>query len=144
MAKTPKISIGITSMAVILCVLCLTVFSVLSLSTALSERKLAEKRAEAAEEYYAAERTAAKLANGLMAATDAVAFAEENHIDVVEEGNILIFTYESPIDEGQALSVALTLMEDWEMTRWQVVSTAEWTPDDSLTLWDGELEEKEE
>ena len=28
MAKTPKISIGITSMAVILCVLCLTVFSV--------------------------------------------------------------------------------------------------------------------
>ena len=56
----------------------------------------------------------------------------------------MIFTYESPIDEGQALSVALTLMEDWEMTRWQVVSTAEWTPDDSLTLWDGELEEKEE
>ena len=36
--KPPKVSIGIVSMTVVFTVLCLTVFSVLALSTAISER----------------------------------------------------------------------------------------------------------
>ncbi|WP_458407242.1 hypothetical protein [Anaerotignum sp.] len=137
--KTPKISIGIISMTVILCVLCLTVFSVLTLSTALSERELSKKRAEAAEEYYRAEREAAKLANGLMTSTDAFAFAEKNQIDVRSEEEKEIFSYILPIDEGQAISAELTYTETWNVTRWQVISTADWTLDESITVWDGEM-----
>ena len=137
--KLPKISIGIVSMTVILCVLCLTVFSVLTLSTALSERKLSEKRAEAVKEYYQAEVFAAELVNGLMTSADAVAFAEENHIKVRTEGEPQIFYFGWPIDEGQELSVELLLDDTWEIIRWQVVSTADWTPDESLRVWDGEM-----
>ena len=66
--KKPKISIGITSMTVILCVLCLTVFSVLTLSTALSEQKFSEKKALSTQNYYAAEAEAAAIVNGLQEA----------------------------------------------------------------------------
>lgn len=137
--KTPKISIGITSMTVILCVLCLTVFSVLSLSTAVSERRLSEKRAEVVEQYYRAEICATELANRLMAASDAAAFAEENHIKMIIDEKKEVFKYAWPIDEGQELSVEMTHTDDWKVTRWQVVSTADWTPDESLEVWDGEL-----
>lgn len=134
----PKISVGIVSMTVILCVLCLTVFSVLTLSTALSEKKLAEKRADAVKEYYRAEVLAAELANGLISSEDALAFAEEKHIDVrIEEGN-RIFYFGIPIDEGQKISVELVKNETWEVICWQIVSTADWTADESLHVWDGE------
>ena len=137
--KTPKISIGITSLTVILCVLCLTVFSVLTLSTALSEQKLAEKRAETVKEYYEAETHAAELANGLMDAADAIEFAKDHHIQFVQEGEKQIFRYAWPIDEGQKLSVELVFVDTWEVTCWKIVSTAEWTPDESLDVWDGEM-----
>ena len=137
--KLPKISIGIVSMTVILCVLCLTVFSVLTLSTALSERNLSVKRAEAMKEYYKAETIAADLVNGLITSSDAAAFAEENHIKMrTEEGN-QIYHFVWPIDESQELSVELLLNETWKITRWQVIPTADWTPDDSLPVWDGEI-----
>lgn len=137
--KTPKISIGITSMTVILCILCLTVFSVLTLSTALSERELSRKRAEAAEEYYRAERQAAEMANGLIDAPNALDFAEKNQIVTVTEGEKQVFRYAWPIDENQELSVELVYANDWKVTRWQVVSTESWTPDESLNVWDGEI-----
>ena len=137
--KTPKISIGITSMTVILCVLCLTVFSVLSLSTALSERKLAEKRAVAAQEYYRAESEAASIVNGLQkkwaGGEDVIAFAEQNQVKV--NGNL--FSFQKNIDDGQMLSVVLQYKDGFDILEWKVVSTADWTPDESLHVWDGEM-----
>ena len=135
--KAPKISIGITSMTVILCVLCLTVFSVLTLSTALSEKKFAEKRASGTENYYAAEVEATKLVNEFMEAVetgeDMNLFAAQNGI--VRENDI--FRFEKTIDEGQNLSVVLRLTDKVTIEAWQVVSTTDWTPDDSLRVWDG-------
>ncbi len=137
--KTPKISIGITSMTVILCVLCLTVFSVLSLSTALSERKLAEKRAVSSQNYYRAETEAAEIVNELQKksenAEDIFAFANENGI-VVKDG---LFFFQKNIDDGQELSVVLQYKNGFDILAWKVVSTAEWTPDESLHVWDGEM-----
>lgn len=135
--KTPKISIGITSMTVILCVLCLTVFSVLTLSTAISEREFSEKRAVAAKEYYAAETEAAKLVNEMQTVLeegkDIYVFAEQHGIAVKDS----IFRFQKTIDDGQELDVVLRLSDHLEIESWQVVTTADWTPDDSLTVWDG-------
>ena len=137
--KTPKISIGITSMTVILCVLCLTVFSVLSLSTALSEQKLAEKRAVAAQNYYAAEKEAASVVNKLQTAwkngEDFGIIVNENKI-ITEENS---FCFHKPIDDSQMLEVTLELQDGFEITGWKVVATGEWTPDESLDVWDGEM-----
>ena len=91
--KIPKISIGITSVTVILCVLCLTVFSVLALSTALSEKKFSEKRASAAQAYYEAETEAAAVVNALQETwekgEDVRLFAEDLGVSV--KGNTFSF-----------------------------------------------------
>lgn len=140
--KTTKISIGITSLTVILCVLCLTVFSVLTLSTALSERKFSDKRATEMQEYYAAESEAAILVNEMQNVLeqneDVYAFAEQNGMKT--ENNI--FRFQKIIDEGQELEVVLQLSDKIEIKTWQVVSTAEWTPDNSLNVWDGTIAEE--
>ena len=136
--KLPKINIGIVSMTVTLCILCLTVFCVLTLSTALSEKNFSEKRAEAAKAYYKAETYATELTNRLMLSSDAVAFAEENKIQVRTEAEKQIFYFSYPIDEGQELSVELLYDETWEISRWQIISTADWTPDQNLPVWNGE------
>ena len=137
--KNPKISIGITSMTVILCVLCLTVFSVLSLSTALTEQKIAEKRAASVQNYYDAETEAAEIVNKLQKKyendEDVHRYAKENGVDVKED----FFFFHKPIDDGQELSVVLQLKDGFEILEWKVVSTGDWTPDESLRVWDGEI-----
>ena len=137
--KTPKISIGITSMTVILCVLCLTVFSVLSLSTALTEGKLAEKRAVSAQNYYKAETEAAEIVNQLQNIwnneEDVFFYANKNGIVVKED----LFFFHKTIDDGQDLSVVLQYKNGFDILEWKVVSTADWTPDESLHVWDGEM-----
>lgn len=137
--KKPKISIGITSMTVILCVLCLTVFSVLTLSTALSEQKFSEKKALSTQNYYAAEAEAAAIVNGLQEAwksgEDLRVFSEK--YGITTEGDT--FRFHTSIDAGQELQVELHFSDGFEIKKWQVVSTADWTPDESLHVWDGEL-----
>ena len=137
--KTPKISIGITSMTVILCVLCLTIFSVLSLSTALTERKLAEKRAVSAQNYYHAEAEAAEIVNQLQKiwdnGEDIFTYANKNGVVVKNE----FFFFQKAIDDGQELSVVLKYKNGFDIHEWKVVSTADWTPDESLHVWDGEM-----
>lgn len=135
--KTPKISIGITSMTVIMCVLCLTVFSVLTLSTALSERDFSKTRAAATREYYDAESDASTLINKMYTTWknggDLKTFSAHNEIEV--EGDN--YCFQKKIDDGQALHVVVRFKDDMEIINWQVVSTGEWTPDDSLEVWDG-------
>ena len=137
--KTPKISIGITSMTVILCVLCLTVFSVLSLSTALTEQKLAEKRAVSVQNYYLAETDVTKIVNDLQMkfenGEDVFAYANKNGI--VVKGDL--FFFHKAIDDGQDLSVVLQYKNGFDILEWKIVSTADWTPDESLHVWDGEM-----
>ena len=135
--RMPKISIGITSLTVILCVLCLTVFAVLTLTTAISERELTEKRAEVTSDYYAAENEAAKLVNELQIAweigADLQEIAEKNGI-VIEND---IFRFQKAIDEAQELNVVLRLENGFEIEAWQIVSVVDWTPDESIQVWDG-------
>ncbi|MBR4283130.1 MAG: hypothetical protein IKT48_00270 [Anaerotignum sp.] len=137
--KTPKISIGITSMTVILCVLCLTVFSVLSLSTALTERKLAEKRAVSIQNYYRAETEVTEIVNELQKKwkneEDVFVYAAENDIGVKDD----LFFFDRAIDDGQKLSVVLQYKDGFDILEWKVVSTTDWTPDESLDVWDGEM-----
>ena len=137
--RIPKISIGITSMTVILCVLCLTVFSVLSLSTALTERKLAEKRAVSVQNYYKAETEAVEIVNELQKKSENKedVFAYANKIGVVVKDNL--FFFHKTIDDGQDLSVVLQYKNGFDILEWKVVSTADWTPDESLHVWDGEM-----
>ncbi len=146
--KGSKISVGITSLVVILTVLCLTIFSVLILSTAINEKRLSEKSAEALKNYYEAETYCSDIANSLGKIweekgdfSELKAFATENNLDCQLEENEIYFLYQYPIDENQALFVEISVGETFEVKRWNVQATKEWVADQSLQIWDGEIVE---
>ena len=133
---------GAVSLVMIFCVLCLAVFSVLTLATADRESKLSAMTARNAADYYEADRLAvavvAALRDGTALPTDVeVARVFSSYPDgAAEDAEFTI-----PIGENQALDVAVRLRdrggETCEILRWQTVYTGSWEPDDTLAVWDG-------
>lgn len=141
------INIGSVSIIVIFAVLCLTVFSVLSLSTAVTERRLAERSAEAVTAYYAADLACAERADAIgealksgVSATEIAARAEEfgaELVAVTHEGTLLHL--EQPVDGNQTLSAELLLSGgELHIRSWNVIDTGSWEPDDTIRVWSGD------
>ena len=123
---------GAVSLVMIFCVLCLAVFSVLTLATADREAKLSEMSARSAAEYYQADHDAtviaAALKNGDPLPVD---------VDIVRDGGTASFLL--PMGESLGLDVALSVHDGaCEILRWQTVYTGGWEPDEFLNLWDGD------
>ena len=127
--------VGGISLLVIFAVLSLTVFALLSLTTVLADKRLADASAQAIADYYAADARAqeilARIRNG-----------EEPEGVAFYDGSALYAEYAVSISETQELQVEVTLdplSGEYTVERWQAVPTGEWTPDDEISLWDGEL-----
>ena len=121
--------VGGSSLLVIFAVLCLTVFALLSLSTAQAGSRLSARSAAAVTAYYdadlQAEETLARLRAG------------ELPDGVTEQDGVFSFT--CTVSDTQALEVSVRLEQDgYTILRWQTVSTTDWQPDDSLHLWEGQ------
>lgn len=125
--------VGVSSLLVIFAVLCLTVFALLSVSTVRADRTLSEKSAAAVEDYYradyAAEQTLALLRAG-------------KRPEGVKEING-IFCYTQPISVTQTLVVEVQVDgSEYDVLRWQAVSTVDWQASDQLPVWSGEMKEE--
>lgn len=127
-------ALGGSSLLVVFAVLALTVFALLSLSTVRADARLGDAAAEAVRDYYAADCQAqeilARLRNG------------EKPEGVTFEGSGLLYaSYSVPISDTQELQVRVCLKgisgADCTIERWQAVPVGEWSPDDSLNVWDG-------
>ncbi len=122
--------VGGSSLLVIFAVLCLTVLAMLSLSTARSSAELSRASADAAAAYYEADAQAEEILARLRGGETP---------EGVTSGGDGTYQYEVPISQTQALSVCVRAAEDgWTVLRWKAVSTAQWTPDESIEVWDGE------
>ena len=122
--------VGGSSLLVIFAVLCLTVLAMLSLSTARSSAELSRASADAAAAYYEADARAEEILARLRGGETP---------EGVTSGGDGTYEYEVPISQTQALSVCVRAAEDgWTVLRWKAVSTAQWTPDESIEVWDGE------
>jgi hypothetical protein len=122
-------TIGGTSLLVMFAVLCLTVFALLTLGTVQADRRLSNASLKASVDYYAADVRAETI------------FAQIRQGDVPEGVTVEndTYAYSCPISETQALAVEVTLNgSNYTVLRWQAVSTAQWDPDNSLPVWDGE------
>ena len=120
--------VGGTSLLVIFAVLTLTVFALLSLSTVQAGHRLGSAAAQNVHGYYQADCQAetilARLRQG------------EVPRGVTRDGDC--FSYICPISDTQELWVEVEVRgSDYNILRWQAVSTVPWQPDDSLTVWDG-------
>ena len=124
-------AVGGSSLLVIFAVLCLTVFALLSLSTVQADRRLAEASAEAVQKYYEADAKAEVL----------LASIRQGQVPAEAEKNGEVYYYRQKVSEVQALEVEVKVSdEEYEIVRWQLVSTTEWEEDDSMDVWNGSLE----
>lgn len=139
---SPKVNIGSASIVVVFCVLCLTIFAVLSLITANSEAKLADKSAEAVSAYYAADYVCSEKACAIAEAAK-LGTAEDTAAalgaEVCPDGNALLITYSEEISPTQALFVSLSVENgEMQVLQWQACDTDVWTFDDTIEVWDGQ------
>ena len=120
---------GAVSLVMIFCVMCLAVFSVLTLATADRESGLSKMTAQNAEEYYRADYDAtvivACLRNGI-----------NLDVEIDWDGDTASFLL--PIGDSLGLDVAVSLKDGGcEILRWRTVYTGSWEPDPFLDLWVG-------
>ena len=120
----PPIHVGVSLLLVVFLVLCMVIFSVLSLSGALKDYKYSEKNAIRTTEYYEANNLAEeKLAEiGRSMSADAAGTIE--------------FTV--PINESKLLLVILEVhpgeTPGYQILTWKQISTADWTGDQTLPV----------
>jgi len=120
--------IGVSSLMVIFSVLCLTVFALLAVSTVQADRRLSETAAEAVEGYYHADYEAEELLARLRCGERPAGVTEANGV----------FSYTCPISETQTLVVEVAVEgTNYNILRWQAVSTADWQAGDQLPVWQG-------
>lgn len=151
----PITNIGSVSLLMIFIVLCLVVFSSLSLSGALSDHQYSLKIAQHNADYY----QASSLATGILKEIDQVlhtAYAQDpEHYYTAAETELAAMeslttdlgaespsiTYEVPVNDRQMLKVVLSLNEPgqtqdgyYRITSWQEVPASTWNGDDTLHL----------
>lgn len=133
-ASGPPAAVGGSSLLVIFAVLCLTVFALLTLSTAAADGRLSQDAADAVEAYYQADSQAEALWARLRAGEQPAEVTE-----TAEDAGSTLYKYTVPISQGQELRVSLRLEDGiWTVEQWQAVSTVDWQADEDLTVWDGE------
>jgi hypothetical protein len=149
MGKSYKgVSLGITTVLTVFAVLCLTIFGVLTASTAAQERELAEKYARSVEDYWACDSACADTANALGALWESGAdkaalraAALQLGAIVTESGDDLLIQYSVSENDVSRMEVTLRLGAAFTVERWSVTSAdAQWSPDTSLPVWTGERE----
>lgn len=125
--------VGGSSLLIIFAVLCLTVLAMLSLTTAQNNDRLSRASADGVTAYYAADAQAEEILTRLRRGET------PDGVTVGADSAGTLCEYSVPISDTQELSVCVRLKgADWEVLRWKAVSTVEWTPDDSMEVWDGE------
>lgn len=109
-------------------ILCLVVLAMLAVTTVQSDRRQSDDSVQSVADFYAADRQAQNI------------FARLKLGEVPEgvEVDGDIYRYSCIVSDTQHLEVELQKTEeDWEILRWQSVTTAEYG-EETLPVWDGE------
>lgn len=121
--------IGGSSLLVIFAVLCLTIFAFLGLGTVQAGERLSDAAAESVQNYYAADTAAEEI----LAQIRSGVLPDE----VEKEGDV--YTYTCAVSEKQMLCITAEVSEEtYHILRWQTISTADWNPDNTIDIWDGD------
>ena len=124
---------GAVSLVMIFCILCLVIFSVLTLATAERERKLTEMAAKNAAEYYKADYAATQIAAALQRGAD---LPGDSAVDIMWDGDTASFLL--PVGDSLGLDVAVSIRDGGcDILRWRTVYTDSWEPDGGLDLRGG-------
>jgi hypothetical protein len=119
--ESSPMGVGVVTILTVLLVLCLTVFSALTLSTARSDLALSHRNADTVRAYYEADAQAARL------------YADFTGGDVPELETAI------PMTETQSLYLHLIRQADGSVLTlaWRTQAEEETELDDHLPVWDG-------
>ena len=119
-----RITIGISSIVLIFMILCLAVFSLLSLSDAKSALTFAQKRAETVQIYYEADIEAQKFIRDYRA------------LDSEQKQPEAAVVYELPMRSGQTLHLELSA-DGSDILSYYVYNNTDYVIDSDLPVWGG-------
>jgi len=141
--RSRGIGIGTVSLVMIFAVLCLTVFSVLTLSTANAEKALATRTASFVSGYYEADTQATIIRAEILESFRNGELVEQvNGVSIRYEQseNGIIAKYIVELNEILNLSVELRLADGNDtVLKWRTEHSSEWEYDPSINVWDGLL-----
>ena len=124
-------AVGISSLLVIFAVLCLSVFTLLSISTVQADARLAEKNRQAVTDYYRADCHAQTILAQLRGGEVPQGVSRQ-------DGQYHYYCQQS---DTQALFVRVDA-RDLRVLEYRSVSTLDWQADDRIIVWDGKQEEE--
>ena len=142
---TGGIGLGAVSILAVFVVLCMTVFSILSFTSARADQKLSEKNAKAVQEYYQAESKAEEQLGALLREKnieDLLALAVQDGCDITNDGQNHYISYVIKVNEIQDLYVEIALSganQDiprghWSKQKWEIRVTEPEQPDEKLNV----------
>jgi len=128
---------GAVSLVMIFCVLCVSVFAVLTLSTAMNEKRLSDLAAQRATEYFEADCRAAEIVSDLSVGREPAGDVEITRTGT-EEGQIVEFSL--PAGGSRVLTVRAVLDDGGgcRILCWRTSYAGSWETDNTIEIWDGE------
>lgn len=146
----PPVNMGISFMLTIFIILCMVIFSVLSLSTVIKDRTYTQKNADRTLAYYNANNQAeehlAQIDSILCtASTYDTCLKELESLDYIsfstnDKSSNISLTYSVPINETEILKVVLDINPDsrerYTILTWQQISLSEWENKSSLSVYE--------
>ena len=132
------IGVGSASIVLVFAVLCLTVFSLITLVVAKNNQALAETEAGLVTGYYEADALAENIVAAILEAgevPDSVRGVEiDSYWDMDLEAEVASFV--CPLSDKKELYVKLALDGDGvDVINWQMLDIGQWEFDDSLGVW---------
>ena len=141
-------SIGSSLLLVIFLILSLVMVATLSVTTARNNYLISEREAERVTAKTAANNASEEILAALpslceeaseVSSQNVTTSVGEISVEITKEGAYTVFSWEIPFSDSQALSVSVNLEspdepENYIITRWQSVTTAEWSSDDTIQL----------
>ncbi len=139
MKGTGFFGVGSALLVLIFSVLCLTVSALMTLSSANSDKALAEKLETSVLSYYSADGNAVETAVLLQESISIGDIPSElGDIKITFEGNGM-YSYSCAIDDKRAVCVRLQEENgSLKILSWLETYTKEWTPDEALQIWEGD------
>lgn len=153
-----RVQIGTTSLLLIFTVLCLVVFTVLSLASAQADSKLAKKNAEHVTAYYSADSEAEEMVRTVNETVidAALRSQEKSGFDaiLVQEFKTAydpltsLLTYQLDIDMDQLLIVSLKILpyeqvqtsqKNYNIESWIVQNKVDYEVDENMPVWNGDF-----
>lgn len=141
-----KVNIGSSSLILIFIILCLSVFGLLSLTSARSDLSLAQKNAQAVQGFYEADsqgETFVQMVDQALQESQDEAqlkMALGAYYQAGSDGAASMAVTDISMERGQVLHIELALEPEkkrYEVKTWKVFNAEEYEIDDSMPVWTG-------